>query len=160
MIYVSKPFPFPHYDLVSGRIEVDLTHHFRPLQRHIWTRADGIEDVESDAWILGYHRQNGEYYTAPQLTASEYLEQPGNPFPACSAIRRDSYLRAGGFPDVAFQDYGLWRRMAHVGMTFQASTRAHYRYSLHSGARSNVELLDDRRAAHMAEMRESEVTLV
>jgi hypothetical protein len=49
MIYTSRPFKFPHYGLVSGRIQVDLTHSVRPLQRHIWTRADGSEDAEP--WI-------------------------------------------------------------------------------------------------------------
>lgn len=49
MIYTSKPFAFPHYGLVAGRIEIDLAHEQRPLQRHIWTRADGTIDAEK--WI-------------------------------------------------------------------------------------------------------------
>ena len=45
----SKDFPFPHYGLVSGHIEIDLTEPRRPMQRHIWKREDGTKDVEQ--WI-------------------------------------------------------------------------------------------------------------
>jgi len=49
-IFTSKECKFNHYGLVSYRIEIDLSMPLRPLQRHIWTRDDGTEEVQE--WIL------------------------------------------------------------------------------------------------------------
>lgn len=52
-IYRSPEFPYPHFGLKSGHIEVDLTDPRRPTQRHIWRNADGTHDYES--WIDTIH---------------------------------------------------------------------------------------------------------
>jgi hypothetical protein len=75
-----------------------------------------------------------------------------NVFTAGSAVRVTDYWKAGGFADVALQDWSLWRRMALAGVTFNASGRAHYNYMRHPGTRGAVELTLDVRDAHMAEM--------
>jgi hypothetical protein len=112
---------------------------------------EGIEDVPADVWLMGYERE-GVTYTSPQMTAAEYLNLNGNPFGGASAIRVEAFRRAGGFPDVAFQDWALWRRLAGIGATFQASDRAHYRYNRHSQTRTAVELLPELRTEHLEEM--------
>ena len=83
----------------------------------------GLEDVAADVWQMGF-----DDYVVPQLTAEEYLRLEGNPFVGSSAIRVSSFHAVGGFHDIAFQDWGLWRRMARAGMTFESSGRAHFRY--------------------------------
>jgi len=116
---------------------------------------EGIAEVDADVWQMGYVT-NGEEYVVPQLTGDEYLSHGGNPYTAGSAIRTESFWRCGGFADVAFQDFALWRRMAFRGARFQSSGRVHYRYMRHQSSRSDVELTKDKRTAHMAEMIESE----
>lgn len=117
---------------------------------------DGIAHVEADVWQMGYQRSDGEVHIPPQLTASEYLVAEGNPFTGASAIYREAFKDCGGFPDVAFQDFGLWRRLALIGGTFLSSGRAHYKYNLHPDTRTELELVPDRRAEFMAEMVDSE----
>lgn len=117
---------------------------------------DGIDQVQADVWQMGYERSDGHVHIPPQLTAAEYLTEKGNHFTACSAIRTDAFRDAGGFPDVAFQDFGLWRRLALIGASFQSSGRAHYRYNLHENTRTVLELVPDMREQHMAEMIVSE----
>lgn len=118
---------------------------------------DGLEDVDADVWLMGYLRSSdGLNYTPPQLTAGEYLALDGNPFPAGSAIRTEAFHAAGGYRDIAFEDWGLWRALALNDATFEASDRANYHYFRHPGARSETEMRPDNRAEHMAEMLEGE----
>ena len=118
---------------------------------------NGIEDVTEDVWQMGYVRQPDElYYVPPQLAAAEVLASEKNRFVAGSAFRRDAFEEVGGFPDVAFQDWGLWRRMALHGMRFKSSGRAHFYYNRHLATRGATELTMDRRVAQTAEMMESE----
>lgn len=47
--YTTKTHSYPHYGMAAYRIEIDISEPLRPLQRHIWTRADG--SVDEEAWI-------------------------------------------------------------------------------------------------------------
>jgi hypothetical protein len=124
---------------------------------------EGLEIVDGDVWQMGYQTDdahgNVSGYAPPQLTAEEYLDQRGNPFTAGSAVRTEAFWRCGGFPDVAFQDFALWRRLALQGARFVSSGRCHYRYTKHPDSRSAVELTTGKRAMHLAEMIESENTV-
>lgn len=116
----------------------------------------GLEDVDADVWQMGFDRSDGETYVVPQMTAAEYLASERNVFVAGSAIRRDAFLSVGGFPDIALQDWGLWRRLARDGCTFQSSGRTHFHYMRHPHTRGELELTLADRAAHLAEMFEAE----
>lgn len=118
---------------------------------------DGLEDVEADVWQMGFHRSDGEIYVVPQLTADEYLASSRNVFVGSSAIRREAFLAVGGFPDVALQDWALWRRLARAGATFQSSGRTHFHFMRHPQTRGSLELTLDVRAGHVAEMMEAEL---
>lgn len=120
---------------------------------------DGLADIDADVWQLGYIRTDGVTHIPPQVTPAEYLAFPGNPYTAGSAIHTKAFNAAGGFPDVAFQDWALWRRMARAGMHFQSSKRPHYLYNQHPLSRTSVELGAATRAVHLAEMRESELAV-
>jgi hypothetical protein len=118
---------------------------------------NGIEDVTEDVWQMGYLRHPDELlYIPPQLSAVEVLESDKNQFVAGSAFRRDAFEEIGGFPDVALQDWALWRRMARHGMRFRSSDRAHFHYNRHLATRGHTELTLARRDEHVAEMLESE----
>jgi len=122
---------------------------------------NGIEDVTEDVWQMGYLRHpDGHLHIPPQLCCSEILSSPNNSLTAGSAFRRDAFLEVGGFPDVAFQDWGLWRRMARHGMRFLASDRAHYHYNRHPATRTAVELTYNLRNQHLQELADSEAPLV
>lgn len=114
---------------------------------------EGIGDVTADVWATGYLRSDGELFTPPQLTADEYLTLPGNPIAAGSMIRTEAFRACGGFPDVAFQDWALWQRLARRGASFKASTRAQYHYRRHEQTRTAVELRPELRAQHETELR-------
>lgn len=118
---------------------------------------NGIDDVQEDVWQMGYLRHPDELlYIPPQLACSDILASEKNEFVAGSAFRRDAFEEVGGFPDVALQDWGLWRRMARHGMRFLSSDRAHFHYNRHLATRGAMELTAARRAGHLAEMMESE----
>jgi hypothetical protein len=120
----------------------------------------GLEDVTADVWQLGFDRSDGERYIPPTLTAEQVLAMDRNVLVGSSAIRTESFHAVGGFPDIALQDWGLWRRMARAGMTFQSSGRTHFTYNRHDATRGAQELTSDARAAHLAEMMESELAAV
>lgn len=120
---------------------------------------DGIDECAADVWMVGYRRSDGTEYVPAPVSAQEVLAASTSVIPAGSAIRVEAFKRAGGFRDVAFQDWALWRSLAERGATFASSGRVGYRYRQHSRARTAVELSDDRRAGHLAEMMATEGVL-
>lgn len=121
---------------------------------------EGLEDVTADVWQFGYVRSDGEEYIPPKLTAAEVLAAARNPFVAGSCIRTEKLRKVGGFPDVALQDWALWRALARADATFCSSTRPHFRYRRHPDTRGVRELTAGRRADHLAEMMEAELVTV
>lgn len=120
----------------------------------------GLDDVQADVWQLGFERSDGERYIPPTLTADQVLALDRNVLVGSSAIRTEAFHAVGGFPDIALQDWGLWRRLARAGMTFESSGRTHFRYMRHEDTRGMVELTTDARPAHLAEMMEAELAAV
>jgi hypothetical protein len=121
------------------------------------TGLDGIDELgpEVDVWLTGYTTSEGRTYVPPRMTNAMYLAHPGNPYTGASAFRRQSYLNVGGFADVAFQDWSLWRRMAQEGCRFMPSGRPHFIYHSHDGTRRATELTPGMRAAHVREMEDA-----
>lgn len=120
---------------------------------------DGLDDVDADVWQMGYLRSDGEEYVPPQLNAAGFLSSSRNVFTAGSAIRTEAFMGCGGFPDAAFQDWGLWRRLANHGATFETSGRAHYKYTLHERSRTVTELLPGMRQRHLDEIFEEDAVV-
>lgn len=119
----------------------------------------GLEAVTGDVWMTGFVRYDGEHYdeyVPPKLTPQQVLAASTSVIPGGSAIRREAFRDAGGYPDVAFQDWALWRRLARHGASFVPSGRTHYCYNRHADTRSATELTPDRRQAHVAELMEQE----
>lgn len=116
----------------------------------------GLDKVKADVWQMGFDRSDGEMYLPPQLTNRAYLAQSANVYVGSSAIRCDAFHAAGGIPDIALQDWGLWRRMARNGAKFESSGRVHFRYMRHPLTRGENELTTADRPEHLAEMMEAE----
>ncbi len=109
----------------------------------------GLDDVEADVWQLGY--TNGrDTYIVPTLTNDEYLQRTGNCYVGASVVKRMSFNQVGGYDDVGYQDWSLWRKMCHAGMTFQSSGRANFMYT--PGGRTAREFTRENRNQYMLEM--------
>lgn len=117
----------------------------------------GLHDVASDVWQLGFERSDGETYLPPRLTAAEFLSSERNVYVAGSMVRTDILREIGGFADVALQDWCLWRRLARYGATVEPSDRTHFQYMRHPKTRGATELTLDVRAEHFDEMVEAEL---
>ncbi len=117
----------------------------------------GLHDVTSDVWQLGFERSDGELYTPPRLAPNEYLASEKNVYVGASMIRTDIFREVGGFRDVALQDWELWRRLSRHGATVEPSERLHFQFMRHPHTRTSTELTLDVRADHLAEMMEAEL---
>lgn len=112
----------------------------------------GLDGIHADVWQMGYERSDGVFYLPPNLSAEQVLESAANPFVAGSCIRTDALRSVGGFPDLALQDWALWRALARAEATFVASDRTHFYYRRHEQARGVRELTAAHRSIDMAEM--------
>lgn len=112
----------------------------------------GIDHIDADVVQCGYERSDGETYIPPMMSNEEILALDHNPFVAGSFVRTDILLDSGGFPDVALQDWALWRRLALVGAVFAPGDRPRFRYMRHGLTRGATELTVEERGKHMAEM--------
>lgn len=101
----------------------------------------GIDTVAADVWLMGYYWGDGRYYIPPVLPNDVYLGLTTNPYPSMSAFRREAFGQVGGYPLIAHEDWGLWRRLARSGCTFESSGRGHSIYRRHPMQRSATELL-------------------
>jgi len=81
--------------------------------------VDGVEDDE------------------PVLIPSKDIHM-GNWMVIGTAVRRDVFLDAGGFPDLpCWEDWALWARCIHNGAKTTTCPRAIYRVNVHPGSRND-----------------------
>jgi hypothetical protein len=113
---------------------------------------EGVEQVDADVVQAGYERSDGEVYVPPVMANDEFLALDHNPFVAGSFVRTDILTDAGGFPDVALQDWALWRRLARMGAVFTSAEKPKFRYMRHASTRGATELTVYDRRKHMVEM--------
>ena len=90
--------------------------------------ASMLEGQSSGVVQVGYQRSDGQVYIPSVIANERYLASGGNSYVAGSPFTRKALEVAGGFPDVALSDWGLWRKMARAGVTFAASGRIAYLY--------------------------------
>lgn len=120
---------------------------------------EGLDGFHGDVWMTGYVRYDGDCYdeyVPPNLTAQQILAMSTSIIPGTSVVRRTAFLDVDGFPDVAFQDWALWRRLARAGYVFRTSGRTNFCYNRHPDTRSANELTPLARDAHMAQLLEQE----
>ena len=128
--------------------------HRRP--RRSPTASQGLDDVASDVWQIGFERSDGEIHLPPKTHGCGVLVVGANHYVGAAMIRTDIFHDVGGFPDVAFQDWALWRKLARHGATVEPSDRPTSSYMRHPRTRGATELTTDVRPEHIAEMMEAE----
>jgi hypothetical protein len=87
--------------------------------------------TDCDVWHGGYENQHGHVYIPGDVTADEVLAAPYNPILSASAFRTALWRDGSRFPDIAFDDWGLWRRFARDGAKFKSAGRGTYLYDFH-----------------------------
>jgi hypothetical protein len=96
--------------------------------------SDAIEKAKlngCDVYHGGYINQHGQTYIPGNITAAKVLKSPFNPIASGSAFTRDIWGVAGGFPAIAYDDWGFWRRVARHKAKFVAAGRVTYTYDHH-----------------------------
>lgn len=95
---------------------------------------DAIEKaklVDCDVYHGGYINQHGTEYVPGRVSATSVLKSTFNPIASGSAFTRDIWERSGGFPAIAYDDWGFWRRCARQKAKFKAANRVTYTYDHH-----------------------------
>ena len=134
---------YAHTDWI-WRLDVD--------DRAISTGLNGIDDIDADVWQLGYIRGDGLAYVPPKLSNAEFLGMNRNPYAGSGMIRRETLLQVGGWPEIGFEDWGLWRRLAQIGAEFAHSDRAHFLYVPNNDGRTATEFDIEHRQRYYEEM--------
>lgn len=125
--------------------------------RVIPSGLDGIDalTLDTDVWLTGFVDSRGQTHVPQVISNQAYLLSTKNGYTAGSIIRREAALAVGGFDDIAFQDWGLWRKLAAAGAGFKSTGRVNFKRQLHAAQRSVWEL-PEHRTANMEEMYECE----
>jgi hypothetical protein len=83
---------------------------------------------DCDVVQVGYVSTAGGHRN-PTLTSNEqYLANRHNEWMSGSPFTKDMWVRAGGFPDIAWSDWGFWRRCCRAGARVEAAGRPCYVY--------------------------------
>lgn len=95
----------------------------------------GNEDYLIQPSTLGV--QNGIEDDYPVLIPERDI-QTGNWMVIGTAVKRESFLRAGGFPDLpCWEDWALWAQCIENGSQTTTAPEAVYRVTAHSNGRNN-----------------------
>jgi hypothetical protein len=87
-----------------------------------------LEGRECDIVQVGYVSTAGGHRN-PTLTSNEqFLNNGHNEWMSGSPFTKDMWTRAGGFPDIAWSDWGFWRRCCRAGARVEAAGRPCYVY--------------------------------
>jgi hypothetical protein len=85
-------------------------------------------DVVQVGWVA-QHDENQKGF--PKVQSNEdYLADSANFLSIGSPFTKDVWQRAGGFPYIAYNDYGFWRRCARVGAKFEFANQVCYKYRM------------------------------
>jgi hypothetical protein len=101
------------------------------------------ENNDADIVQVGYARSDGYYYTPPAWSNADIVQHTNNGLFACSPVKRDAWLRVGGYPDVAFEDWAMWRKMARAGCVFAYTDQIAVDYSWHPETNATMRYLSD-----------------
>lgn len=108
---------------------IGVDDRIRPYALQALTGRDYADVVQ-----VGYRRSDGLVYNPPPLKNFQILENVNNSLFACSPVKRSAWERVGGFPDVAFEDWAMWRRLARADCVFGYSFNVAVDYDWHPGS--------------------------
>jgi hypothetical protein len=97
----------------------------------------------ADTVQVGYARSDGYNHAPPAWTNADILRHTNNSLVGCSPVKRDAWLRVGGYPDVAFEDWAMWRKMARAGCVFAYTNQIAVDYYWHPETNATMRHLSD-----------------
>lgn len=102
-----------------------------------------LEGRDEDVLQVGYHRDSDDMQYIPGARPeAAILAAPDNGLVGCVPLRRAAWEAVGGFPDVAFEDWGMWRRMARAGCRFGWIDAVAYDYHWDPGSNATTQYMN------------------
>jgi len=87
-----------------------------------------LDGRDCDVVQVGYRSTRGPTPLPLPLTNEQFLGRDGNLWMSGSPFTKDMWVRAGGFPDVAWSDWAFWRRCCRAGARVEFARRPCYVY--------------------------------
>jgi len=87
-----------------------------------------ITVVDAEVYAAGMRTSQGINHVPRGLDSWRVLSSKANHVPAGSAFKKWLWEKVGGYPDIGFHDWGLWRLMAREGARFAVSGQVLYDY--------------------------------
>jgi hypothetical protein len=142
LVVSDRPLKVPADVIVAEPVGEFPEHRFRNLACEVadgWLWQIDVDDRilpdalevlagrSCDAVMVGCVTSRGSEYIPAVMPHADFLAGP-NRYLSGSPFTKQLWERAGGFPDVAWSDWGFWRRCARAGARFEAAGRACYWY--------------------------------
>jgi hypothetical protein len=87
-----------------------------------------IRVVDAEVYVAGLQDSRGVKSNARRLTWEQVWTADVNYVPAGSAFKKWLWEKVGGYPDIGFHDWGLWRLLARERARFATSGQVLYDY--------------------------------
>ena len=127
----TQKYPIPYY--ANCAVEACETDWCWNMDIDDLIRRDALWEirvVDADVYVAGMFTSKGVEHIPKGLDWWTVLSSPDNHVPAGSAFRKWLWELVGGYPDIGFHDWGLWRLMAKQRATFAISGRVLYDYRM------------------------------
>lgn len=138
---------YPHAELLNRllpRVETEWMWNLGVDNQALPDALDGLETDGADALLFGFRRSDGAEYVPPAMSCEEFLAARKNRWPSDSLFRVEAVRKAGGFPLIGHEDWGLWRAMCRLGMVIRPTGRVHWTQRLHAASRTNQDIAQNR----------------
>jgi hypothetical protein len=125
----SQKYPIPYY--ANKAVEaldtewcwnMDIDDLIRP------SAFFEIRVVDAEVYVAGMRTSKGVNHIPKGLDWWRVWDSKHNHVPAGSAFKKWLWEKVGGYPDIGFHDWGLWRLMARERARFAVSGQVLYDY--------------------------------
>jgi hypothetical protein len=89
-----------------------------------------IRVVDAEVYMAGLLNSDNVVGISKNLSAKQVLDSRANLINAGSAFKKWIWSEVGGYPDIRFHDWGLWRRLARHGARFVSAYDVSYDYRM------------------------------
>lgn len=96
-----------------------------------------IRNIDAEVYQAGFKTHYENSYTPPPMSAQDVINADYCFMTAGSAFKKWMWENIDGYPDVGYQDWGLWKKMAKAGARFHVSSQPVYYYYDHKNSASN-----------------------
>jgi hypothetical protein len=125
----NQKYPIPYYSNKAVEAldtewcwNMDIDDLIRPGA--LWE----IGVVDADVYVSGMRTSEGVKHIPRGLDWQKVWGSKANYVPAGSAFKKWLWEKIGGYPDIGFHDWGLWRLMAKEQARFATSGQILYDY--------------------------------